>query len=143
MSSAILELTGLALVVIDVRDARRAARRALQPYSPGVPMTFPVTATFRTSFEALCTTPPLEARVAKLEHQLNGMRRDLSDRLDSVRDELREEAFSRMALAEAEKREHAVREFMADQLDSGIGRRIAGTCLFVAGVLLSVPANLM
>ena len=145
ISGASMELIGLALVVADVRDARRAARRALSPYSPNQQMTFPVTATWRSSYEVRGTQPPLEARVARLERQLSDVTADFHDRIDTLRSDLRDEAFGRIrvAMAEAEEREKALREFISDQLDSGIGRRIRGTCLFVAGVLLSAAANLV
>jgi hypothetical protein len=73
------------------------------------------------------------------------VRTDYLHRIDTLQSQLREEAFERIrtTMAEAEERDRGLREFVADQLDSGVGRRVAGTICFACGVILSAAGNLV
>ncbi|HMJ32919.1 MAG TPA: hypothetical protein VK501_03295 [Baekduia sp.] len=144
LSGAAAELVGLALVVWDVRDARRAARDALNAYEPD-PMTYPVSASFTAQYDVHGVQPPLAERVENLERRLADQHAAALSRVNTLRDELREEVFTRMraVLEQADERERRLRGFLSDQLDSGIGRRIAGTVLFMLGVGLSAVSNLV
>jgi hypothetical protein len=144
VAGASAELVGLALVVFDVRDARRSARAAHVTFAPDEPMTFPVGRSFQVRYDTEGERPPLEERIDALEREVADQHTDYLARIDALQGQLREEAFERIrkAMLEAEERERRLREFVADQLDSGIGRRIGGTALFVVGVFLSAGANL-
>jgi hypothetical protein len=145
IAGAAAELAGLGLVVFDVRHTRRSARRARQQYAPPEPMTFPVAKSFSFSYEVEGKQPPLHERVERLEQVIADVRTDYLHRIDTLQSQLREEAFERIrtTMDEAEERERGLREFISNQLDSGVGRRVAGTILFACGVILSAAGNLV
>lgn len=145
IAGATAELVGLGLVVLDVRDTRRSARAARHHYERAEPMTFPVGKSLVLRYDVEGQQSPLQQRVEWLERQAADMRAEYLQKIDTLRSEVREEAFERIraAMDEAEQRERGLREFISDQLDAGVGRRVGGTVLFALGVVLSAAVNLV
>ena len=62
-----------------------------------------------------------------------------------VRNDLRKDLGQQVsaAIQDAERRDTQLRQFLADQLDAGIGRRVLGAVLFGVGLLLQTVANMI
>lgn len=145
VGGALAELTGIGLVVWDVRDVRAAAKGV----DPG-PRKKWVGNSLRSrfNFKANLTggaPPPLDERVAALEAALAELRDTMGVALSDLRHDLGE----RVSAASMEARQlvgdhdHALRLFLRDQLEGGIRRRWVGAALFSVGVVLSALANLV
>src|SRR4051794_10157618 len=99
VGGAVFELTGLGLVVFDVRDARRSARAARRRYDSGEAMTFPVSRSWTMRYDIEGEQPAVEERIAALETAVADMRAEYLQRIDETRSAVREEAFDRIRTA--------------------------------------------
>jgi hypothetical protein len=142
----LLEGGGIALVVLDVREARSQARAVLKSEPPVLPDT-----EFTLFERAMPITsvggrePTREERLARLETKVGENHEQVAGWLVEVRNNLRKDLGEQIsaAIQTAEKRDSRLRQFLADQLDAGIGRRVLGAVLFGLGLLLQAVANVI
>jgi hypothetical protein len=143
---AALELVGILLVVLDVREARRQARAVTQREQ----IIRPLGIAHERGIARAGTViggrqPSIDERVTRLEQQLRGLREEMEYRVDRITETVRADLADLVAgsAADAEGRDRQLRQFLADQLDAGIGRRVLGAVLFGVGLLLQTVANVI
>lgn len=143
LGGAGFELVGLALVLLDARDARRRARDVERRDQ----VVYPGRALARAKGREVTVTagrqPTLEERVDRLERRLREVHRELDERIDRVDDAAQGEA-SRVrgeAMAHADTLDRTLREFLARALSGG--RSVLGVAFFAIGLGLSAAANLV
>jgi hypothetical protein len=144
-SGAAAELTGLGLVILDVRDARAAAqavsttttlppRRRTEAGRWRGRVGRPVASYGRTEV----STRDFEEFVTRFMKTLETAFQQLEDRLAADVEEL-----IAGTVGDVQQRETDLRTFLAGQLTSGIGRRTAGVVLLSFGIVASAAANLV
>jgi len=150
VAGAILELAGLALVALDVRQSHREGERLSRPdkliqvgtglvHARGFPPTGYGGGT--------PPVPSLEARVSTLESEVERLQRDLR-----VAEEWETRAHREMTdrfagwIAEARRETfdlgQAVKALIGNVAAGNVRRRVAGVALFGAGLVLQTAANL-
>lgn len=144
LGGAAAELFGLALVLLDARDARRHADEVV---TRDVRL-YVGTARARGKMTGTGTVvggrePTLEERVESLEKDLPRFYRELDDRIDRVDDAAQEAAQQAggEAKSHADDLDRALRDFISSSLRSS--RSLVGVGFFVAGVAASAVANLI
>jgi hypothetical protein len=141
---AALELSGIGLVVLDVREARSQAGSVL--HKDATVAVFAGIARWPAD-PAPMTAEPLtvEQRLDRLEQALTALRAETVRQIDVVENLLREELWGliKEARQHVEERDNALRALLSDQLDAGIGRRWLGGFLFAAGVTAQTVANII
>ncbi|MDA0184467.1 hypothetical protein OJ997_29455 [Solirubrobacter phytolaccae] len=144
LAGAGCEIIGLSLVILDARDARRAALEVLQAPKPVIPKRTEegrwVSGVRRSIASYGAADDARQLREAFVRHieGLGQQFQTLEDRLGADMEEL-----SRRVVDESDQRERELRGVLADQLVSGLGRRWLGTGLFLVGVVLSAASNLV
>jgi hypothetical protein len=139
IAGGVLELTGLVLVVSEIRDARRQTKE-LGTIGERHVQIGPAYDKISTS-EAGGTLPPLEERVTRLEERVNTLA-EATRGVDKLVSEQLTVAVNKVYDVEY-KRDKRLREFLAAQLQGGVGKRSVGVVLFALGVVCSVLANLL
>ena len=140
------ELTGLALTVLGITDARRQARD-LNLDRRVVEMSSSISASASTSTGTLSggREPTPEERLAMLEQRLIALERDVEQRDAKQRERTVEEVRRGVSGARqlARDQDRALREFLHTMLTGSLERQTNGVLLFALGVILSVVANIV
>jgi hypothetical protein len=139
------EVVGVGLIVLDIRDSRRQAKRIME--RPQHARVYPETAEGRALALDVSggTEPSIGDRVAVLEAR----QRELDDRLvtglSDLRGELRADTSQRTRHLEEDVRAdyEVLQDVLRDMLTGSLGRRMWGVVLVVMGVAASWAANLV
>jgi hypothetical protein len=143
---ATLELLGVLLVVLDVREARSQARAVTQREQIIRPLGIAHERDIARAGTVIGGKPPsIDERVTRLEGQVSALREEMEDRIHRITETVRTDLADLVSgtAADAERRDTQLRQFLADQLDAGIGRRVLGAGLFGLGLLLQTAANVI
>jgi len=143
LGGAGFELVGLALVLLDARDARRQARGVIRRDQ----VVYVGTARSRAKGGAVTVKggrqSTLEERIDTLERRLREVRDELDERIDRV-DDAAQDAAGQVrgeAMSHADALDRKLRDFLADALSGG--RSLIGVAFFAIGLGLSAAANLV
>jgi hypothetical protein len=142
----LLEGGGIALVVLDVREARSQARAVVRKGQIIRPLGIAHERDIARPGTVIGgKQPSVDERVARLERQLPELREEMEGRIHQMTETVRGDLAGLVSgtAADAEQRDTQLREFLGNQLDAGIGRRVLGALLFGLGLLLQTVANVI
>jgi hypothetical protein len=141
----VAEVLGVGLIVFDIRDSRRQARRIV-----GRAVTLHVDSVVQEQRVSTIQLgggrqPSLDERVDALERRYRELDRRLLDGLSAMRRELRADARNRARqIEEIIQADYAVlQDVLLDMLAGSLGRRMWGVVLVIIGVAASWAANLV
>jgi hypothetical protein len=141
---AAAELSGISLVILDVREARSHAV-AVMSKKTSVAVFAGIARWPRQPIAVASDALSAEQRFDRLEQALAASDSEVDRQIDLVEKVLREECWGLVAQARqhVEERDTALRGVLADQLDAGVGRRWLGAVLFTLGLAAQTAANII